>query len=268
MNRDLDHPRGRGLPSLDPAGEAELSRRMQYAITDSFVAEQTRTLRASARSGWILSFVLIIVCGAQAAAIAILLPLKEVVPYTLLVDRQTGYIETVRGVDLGSLPEDEAVVHAFLAQYVLAREIFDPADFDQRYTQVARWSLDEARQTYIDSYRPDDPGGILAELTPEDRVSVTITAIQLSPDRSAEVRFSTLRRSPGQTPRRDDWRAVVRYQFSGAPMRMEDRLINPLGFQVLSYRRDRQTPADTPPAPVAPDAAAIPSPLAPEETAP
>ena len=39
-----------------------------------------------------------------------------------------------------------------------------------------------------------------------------------------------------------EWNAaVLAFRFTGAPMRMEDRFTNPLGFQVVSYRRDAET---------------------------
>jgi type IV secretion system protein VirB8 len=52
----------------------------------------------------------------------------------------------------------------------------------------------------------------------------------------------------------------MRYRFSGAPVRQEDRFENPLGFQVVRYRRDQEAlvPAEpqsrpgTPPAQVQP----------------
>ena len=36
------------------------------------------------------------------------------------------------------------------------------------------------------------------------------------------------------------WVAVIRYRYSGEPMSAEDRFVNPLGFQVLRYRRDAE----------------------------
>ena len=35
--------------------------------------------------------------------------------------------------------------------------------------------------------------------------------------------------------------AVIGFRYTGAPMRMEDRFVNPLGFQATSYRRDAET---------------------------
>ncbi len=33
---------------------------------------------------------------------------------------------------------------------------------------------------------------------------------------------------------------MIRYRYSGEPMRLEDRFVNPLGFEVLRYRRDAE----------------------------
>ena len=36
------------------------------------------------------------------------------------------------------------------------------------------------------------------------------------------------------------WASVVKYRFSGAAMGEDDRLLNPLGFQVIRYHRDAE----------------------------
>jgi type IV secretion system protein VirB8 len=38
------------------------------------------------------------------------------------------------------------------------------------------------------------------------------------------------------------WVAVLQYRFVGNPASLEDRLTNPLGFQVVAYRRDQEAP--------------------------
>jgi hypothetical protein len=35
--------------------------------------------------------------------------------------------------------------------------------------------------------------------------------------------------------------SVIRYRYSGEPMKLEDRFVNPLGFQVLRYRKDPES---------------------------
>jgi type IV secretion system protein VirB8 len=38
-----------------------------------------------------------------------------------------------------------------------------------------------------------------------------------------------------------NWVSLVRFRYSGAPIRNEWRFDNPLGFQVLEYRRDQES---------------------------
>jgi type IV secretion system protein VirB8 len=205
------------------------------------------------RAGWWVACVLFVICAAQAAAIALLLPLKEVVPYTILVDRQTGYAETVRGVDIGALAEDEAITQSFLAQYVLNRETYDAVDLAERYERVALWSDGEARASYVDSYRSDNPSSLPLIFPSGATVEITIKSVEILTLNSARVRFETRTTIPGRDAERADYQAVMSFRYKNAAMRMEDRLVNPLGFQVLTYRRDAETispvPAEPEPAP-------------------
>src|SRR3546814_2575858 len=55
------------------------------------------------------------------------------------------------------------------------------------------------------------------------------------------VRFDTQRRDAnGQNWPAQPWVAVVRYSYSGEPMSVADRMINPLGFKVTSYRKSAE----------------------------
>lgn len=195
--------------------------------------------RGGRRAAWILVCVLIVVVAVQAAALAVMLPMKEVVPYTVLVDRQTGYVETARGLELGSLSEDRAVVDAMLAQYVMARETFDPADFAERYDRVALWSLGAARNEYVAQYQPG-ADNVLDGLRPGTVVKVKVKRIDVLTSETARVRFETERRDAGGPAIRTDWQALVSFRFTGQPMKQEHRLLNPLGFQVTGYRRDAE----------------------------
>jgi type IV secretion system protein VirB8 len=68
------------------------------------------------------------------------------------------------------------------------------------------------------------------------------------------VRFETDRRDAGgRSYPPQEWVSVIRYSFSGAPMSVADRYINPLGFQVSRYRRSAETlPSEQPAVPAAP----------------
>ncbi|MFZ4122187.1 MAG: virB8 family protein [Caulobacterales bacterium] len=282
MSRDLT----RRPDDRDPRDGELTPRDAHYDVTRRWLAHAQADDETTKKTGGWVACVLFVICAAQAAAIALMLPLKETVPYTILVDRQTGYVETVRGLQMGDLPQDVALTQSFLAQYVLARETYDVTDLASRYERVALWSDGEARTSYIDAYRTDNPTSLPKVLAPGTRVDVTVKSIEILSNTSARVRFETRTRPPAGLEERSDYQAVIGFRYSNATMRMEDRLINPLGFQAVSYRRDAetlepiviepeapetaaQTPNAQPPAP--PSAApppAVPRPAAPPPTTP
>jgi type IV secretion system protein VirB8 len=236
------------------------NRQAYFAQADTWAQDIHGGLRASRRVAWIVAAAACAVAALEAIALASLVPLKTVVPYTITVDRQTGYVETVAGLKPGALSQDVAVTQAFLAQYVLARETFDLTDLQANYRKVAQWTAGPAHDAYIRDMSADNPRSPIKLNPPGTVIQTTIKSISLLSRSTALVRFQTERRDPGGVGGEvRPYAAVVAFRYTGAPMRMEDRFVNPLGFQVTSYRRDAETaepvaalPGTTPGQPAAP----------------
>jgi type IV secretion system protein VirB8 len=232
-------------PGDKPAGlrsGGSPERNANYAAAASWSADIHGSLRASRRAAWIIAGVAVVVAVLEAVAMAALTPLKTVVPYTILVDRQTGYVQTVQGLKPGPLTEDAAVTQSFLVQYVIARETFDAADLRENYRKIMLWSADNARSAYRQDMAKTNPNSPLVVNAPTTIVQTTIKSVSLLTPTTALVRFETMRREGGAALGEvRNYTAVLSFRFTGAPMRMEDRFTNPLGFQVLSYRRDAET---------------------------
>jgi len=82
-------------------------------------------------------------------------------------------------------------------------------------------------------------------------VSVTINSVSSLNADTSLVRFTTTRADPGaQAQPSQHWAAVITWRYSGAEMTADDRLLNPLGFQVTRYRRDAETVPEPAPPPV------------------
>ena len=228
--------------------EAPLTSKRQtyYAQADTWAQDIHGSLRASRRVAWIVAGAACVAAVAEGLALAALAPLKTVVPYTITVDRQTGYVETASGLKPGPLSQDLAVTDAFLAQYVLARETFDLADLQANYRKVAQWTAGPAHDAYIREMSADNPLSPLKLNPPGTVVQTTIKSISLLSRTSALVRFQTERRDAGGSGVIQPYAAVVSFRYTGAPMRMEDRFVNPLGFEVISYRRDAETSTPIP----------------------
>jgi type IV secretion system protein VirB8 len=229
----------------DEVGQGSFgARRPEYERAASWAADIHGSLRSSRRAAWIVAGAALSIAALEALAIATLAPLKTVVPYTLLVDRQTGYVETVKGLQPGTISQQSAVTQSFLVQYVIARETFDATDLRENYRKVMLWSAGEARSQYEHEMARSNPASPLNLNTPSTMLATTIKSVSLLTPSTALVRFSTTdHEGVASSGDARDWTAVIAFRYSGAPMTMGDRFLNPLGFQVTRYRRDSDAPA-------------------------
>lgn len=226
-----------------------------YADAASWNSDRLAAIRSSQRTAWWVACAATVVAVLEAGALLLLTPLKTVEPYTLLVDRTTGYVQALKPLDPAKVAPDTALTQSFLVQYVIAREGFDLDTVNANYRKVALLSGGRARSSYLGSMNVSNPQSPLVALPRGAAVETRVKSVSPVGKDVAMVRFETVRTDPGgQAQPPTPWIAVVRYRFSGEPLKLEDRFVNPLGFQVVSYRRDPEAL----PRPVA-DQAAVPA---------
>lgn len=238
-----------------------------YREAGSWASDKIASLQASRRIAWIAAFSAVAVAVAEALALVMLMPLKTVVPYTLLVDRTTGYVQALSPLEPSQITPDRALVQSMLVQYVIARESFDIATLQSNYQKVGLWSAEQARDDYLNLMQASNYEAPLNRYPRSSVVETRVKSVSPLADQSAMVRFETIRRDEGgQAEPPQPWVAIIQYRFSGEPMATEDRFLNPLGFQVLEYRRDPEAlpQADLVAAPEAPDAEAFDLELSPD----
>jgi type IV secretion system protein VirB8 len=209
-------------------------------------AEDSRVRSARSRKvAWTVAGVAIGAAAFEAVALAMLVPLKTVQPITLLVDRQTGFVQALDPMTPQRVAADAALTDAYLAQYVSAREGFDRATIQLDYRRVALWSAGRARSSYLSMMAAGNPANPVQTYSTGTTISVRVKSVSRLQAGVSLIRFDTQRLDRnGQAEAPRPWISVVRYRYSEAPMAFGDRLVNPLGFQVTGYRRDAEAPAE------------------------
>jgi type IV secretion system protein VirB8 len=213
-----------------------------FSEARSWAMERNDNIRASRKIAWIVAIITTILALGLAIAIIMMLPLKTVVQQTLLVDRQTGYVQALNPIEKQRIAPDAALTQSLLVQYVVARESYDIATVQSDYKKVALWSVNPAKADYMRVMQADNPQSPLARLPRSSQIETRIRSVSPLGKDTALVRYETVLRdanSAGQVPQ--TWAAIVTYRFSTAPMAVEDRYINPLGFQVVRYRKSVET---------------------------
>jgi type IV secretion system protein VirB8 len=204
-------------------------------------------LRASHRRAWIVAACALAVAIVLGIAVIIMLPLKRTELVTVLVDRQTGFAQAVDPMNPQRLSGEAALTQSLLAQYVIAREGFDIDTLQTNYRKVALWSDEKARSTYLAKMQPTNPANPIAQYPRASTVDVKVKSVTPIGPKVAMVRYDLVQRDANGQSGVRSLMSIVRYRFSGEPLSLEDRLVNPLGFQVVRYRSDQEAlEANTP----------------------
>ncbi|MEM9310969.1 MAG: type IV secretion system protein [Pseudomonadota bacterium] len=211
-------------------------------VAASWAVSVTDDLKRSSRRAWIVAFLVALIALLEALALVFLVPLKSVEPYTLLVDRQTGNVETLAPLNAQSVSPDEALTRSFLVQYVIARESFTSDTIQDDYRKVSLWSDNTVAQGYQGLMAANNPQSPLAYLRRGSVIRTEVKSLSSLANGRSMVRFATRvvdARGRSQTP--EHWVALISFGFKAAAMSENDRYLNPLGFQVTAYRRDPET---------------------------
>lgn len=233
--------------------DAREEREAYYEAAQSWAGDREAALSSSRRIAWIIAAVAVVVAVVEGLALVALMPLKTAVPYTLLVDRQTGYVQALKPLEANTITPDASLTQSFLVQYVIAREGYDATTVQNDYRKVALFSEGEARTEYVARMQGSNPDSPVVRLARDATIEARVKSVSPLRAGAALVRFDTVRHdNTGATAQAQPWVAVISYRYSGEPASVADRYVNPLGFEVIRYRRNPEALASPEPAPVVP----------------
>ncbi|AGF76494.1 virB8 family protein [Bartonella vinsonii] len=158
-------------------------------------------------------------------------------PLVLRVDNTTGAVDVISVMREHETSYGEVVDRYWLNQYVLNRETYDYDTIQLNYDTAALLSAPAVQQEFYKIYEGEDARDKV--LSNKARITVKVRSIQPNGHGQATVRFTTQQHdTSGAVGPKQHQIATIGYTYVGAPMKSSDRLLNPLGFQVTSYRTD------------------------------
>lgn len=192
----------------------------------------------SRRAAWRVAAGAAVLTAAALAAVVALVPLKRVEAFVLRVDNATGAVDVVTTLRDGQASYGEAVDRYFLNKYVLAREAYEYETLQTAYDTTALLSGADVQREYAALF--DGPKARDKVLANRVRIVARVRSIAPGTTRNtALVRFATRAvHGDGTSEPEESLVATVGFRYVAGPMREQDRLVNPLGFQVTSYRVD------------------------------
>mgnify|MGYP001021578334 FL=1 len=210
----------------------------------SYVASIRYLVEKSNKRAWLIAIISTIIALASICAIAYMTPLKQAIPYVIRVDNTTGMVDIITSVKDTEFSSNEALDKYFTSLYVKTREgyYYDLLTRDYTLTQIL--SSPQVAQDYVKIY--EGANARQEVLKNNNEVSIDINSVVLG--ESANIKTATIRFNATTNVLNDKGRSAVQtsakvatlsYEYSPADLTTEDeRLQNPLGFKVTTYRID------------------------------
>ena len=186
----------------------------------------------SNQRAWVVAFAAVCVSVLSIMAITFMLPLKTVEPYVIRVDNTTGMVDIITALD-----------KYFTSKYVKAREGYFYNLLQEDYILTQILSSPEVAKDYIRLY--EGSNSRVEVLQNKEEISIDIVSVTLGVSagiKTATIRFNAKQRLVGSDSYQNSAKiATLSYDYSPQSLSNEDeRLKNPLGFKVLTYRIDEE----------------------------
>ena len=237
-----------------PQVEAAVARAANFEIT---IAEMARR---SERRAWVVAGAAIVMALILAGGYFVFLPLKEKVPYLVMADAYTGTSTVARltgNFGEHGITASEAINKSNIAHFVMARESYDYSQFGQRdWNTVHAMGTQFVTSGYAKLYAKTNPNNPQTLFGKNRSIRVKILSLQLhdpaetgGTPKAATVRFqrALYEKTTGTSTPLDSKIASLEFSYN-ANLKMDEpnRILNPLGFQVTSYRVDNDYAASPP----------------------
>lgn len=211
-------------------------------VAKDFEKSEIERVKKNAKLAWRLMAASMVITVISIVAVAMLTPLKSVQPFVIRVDNNTGLTDTVSVMKQRQDSYDEIVDKYFLKQYVQYREGYDWETIQTTFDATKLMSNDAVAAEFAALYAGENaPHKVLRN---SRKVLIRVQSVAFLGE-LAQVRFTKQAIAVGGTANDQQsppikMIATIAWEYQGGKMSEQDRLINPLGFKVKSYRVDRE----------------------------
>jgi type IV secretion system protein VirB8 len=185
---------------------------------------------------------IIAVCG----TLYFMLPLKSVSPFVIQIDEKTGISEIVDNRSVREYSANEMLIKYFAMQYISARENYDINTFKSNSAIIYAMSSPDVYRKYLADISQENPDSPLNKYSFNINRYVTLISFSiLSKTETGEsiiqVRINV--KEPSTSGAMKEYYSIITiscYFESNLQLNEKERLINPLGFMITSYKSDEE----------------------------
>ncbi|CUU79055.1 type IV secretion system protein [Campylobacter fetus subsp. venerealis] len=204
-----------------------------------FEASVRYMVEKSNSRAWLVAFCAIFVAVISIVAVILLTPLKTVEPYVIRVDNVTGMVDIITKLDVEQINQNEALDKYFVGTYVKAREGYYYELLNSDYILVQLMSSDQIAAGYREIYSGDNARDQILKNNTEVKVHILSIVLGSSNGvKTATVRANLVTKTDNKGESVSTKVITLSYDYLTGLINEENRIQNPLGFKVLTYRVD------------------------------
>ncbi|GKV80585.1 virB8 family protein [Pectobacterium brasiliense] len=197
------------------------------------------------RVAWRIAAIGFALAAMAITALIILLPLKTTEIELWSVDKQTGRYEYMTRIKEQNISTEKALAQALAAHYVRLREGYNYFALQRDYDDVQLFNSDSVNRDYLDGFNSNQAPDVIfnkAEYVVSIDIISNVHATATAPDHLATLRIKrTIRRIVDNSVKTDVWNIRLTYRYLPRKQLTDSqREVNPLGFIVTSYQRDKE----------------------------
>lgn len=194
---------------------------------------------------WLMAVAGFILSAMAITAIIILLPLKTTEIELWSIDKQTGRYEYMVRIKEKDISAEDALAHSLSAHYVKLREGYNYFSLQRDYDDVQLFNSDNVNKDYLDWFNSDQSPDVIfkkAEYVVSIDIISNVHTDGTNPDKIATLRIKrSIRRIADNSMKTDAWNIRLTYRYlPHQQLTDSQREVNPLGFIVTSYQRDKE----------------------------
>ncbi len=166
---------------------------------------------------------------------------KSLIPYVIEVEEKTGIPTVVEQLNQTSFTADVTLKRYFLYSFLKAAEGYNPGSFKDDYEKLMLFSTPGVFRQIQSKINPRNENSPAARIGNRGMINVALKSISFPTPNTAVIRFRLQNvGSVSGFQNNRDMIADVEFRFANLNLSLEERYINPLGFQVTKYVVDQE----------------------------
>lgn len=198
--------------------------------------ERYETITVQRNLLFVILLILLCLSVVSIGVVAYVINTKRFDPFVIQIDDTTGIAKIVNPLTSNVLSGNEALAKYFIKKYIVARESYNPVDFETLARKNVRLLSTGAVYWGYRGYLRNEEVNPAIRYGQKNTTYLQVKSWSRLADNKYIMRFSV--HETAQKKKTFNKIAVVEFEYVPMELTEQERDINPVGFQVTGYRVD------------------------------